>query len=336
MHFLEERLATLAPDQTEAALKQNINLKIEVQQRGMEMKKLKKLVLELERELHRAGGSKERERELEEKLEERDRELRELRARLRNGGRGGSGVDEEVLREVEERNADLENELENARGLLEENVEEMERLRELVEKMEDDSFQNGGEGRRNRQKRRIEELETENEELRARLDEHGEIFAQKEDEREDLMDEIGALHLEVENLNRKREAESYERSDSRAQMLEEREEREAVEDDMNALRDRLAAVMIELQQKEDDVEIKDREIQELVMEHRRIVESVEEDWKGEVEEAKGQVEELRDVRLFLYFFLLSLPGAHPARYAGSGREGGGIQGTSPQYLGTGS
>ena len=109
VHFLEERLASLAPDQTEAALKQNINLKIEVQQRGMEMKKLKKLVLELERELQRAGGSKDRERELEEKLEERDRELRELRARLRNGGRGGSGVDEEVLREVEERNKDLEN-----------------------------------------------------------------------------------------------------------------------------------------------------------------------------------------------------------------------------------
>ena len=280
-------------------MKQNINLKIEVQQRGMEMKKLKKLVLELERELQRAGGSKERERELEEKLDERDRELRELRARLRNGGRADGGVDEAVLREVEDRNADLENELENVRGLLEENVEEMERLRELVERRGDESLQNGGEGRRERLKRRIEELEGENEELRARLDEHGEIITQKEDEREDLMDEIGALRLEVEDLHRKREAESFERSESRAQILEEREEREAVEDDMNALRDRLAAAMIELQQKEDDVEIKNRDIQELVAEHRRIVESVEEDWKGEVEEAKGQVEELRDVRSFL-------------------------------------
>ncbi|KAG1801892.1 microtubule associated-domain-containing protein, partial [Suillus subaureus] len=51
VHFLEERLAQLAPDQIDAALKQNINLKIEVQQRGLEIKKLKKLVLELEREL---------------------------------------------------------------------------------------------------------------------------------------------------------------------------------------------------------------------------------------------------------------------------------------------
>src|SRR5882762_4581945 len=53
VHFLEERLAQLAPDQVEAALKQNINLKIEVQQRGMELKKVRKLVLELENELQR-------------------------------------------------------------------------------------------------------------------------------------------------------------------------------------------------------------------------------------------------------------------------------------------
>ncbi|KIM72401.1 hypothetical protein PILCRDRAFT_53238, partial [Piloderma croceum F 1598] len=53
VHFLEERLAQLAPDQIDAALKQNINLKIEVQQRGIELKKLKKLVIELERELER-------------------------------------------------------------------------------------------------------------------------------------------------------------------------------------------------------------------------------------------------------------------------------------------
>lgn len=295
VHFLEERLASLAPEQTEAALKQNINLKIEVQQRGMEMKKLKKLVLELERELQRAGGTKDHQRELEEKLEERERELSELRARLRNGGRGGGGVDEEAFKQMEERNVVLEKQLENVRGLLEENVDEMERLRELVERRGDESLQSDGEGRRERLKRRVEELEGENEELRARLDEHGEIIVQKEDEREDLMDEIGALRLEVEDLHRKREAESYERSESRAQVLEEREEREAVEDDMNALRDRLAAVMIELQQKEDDVEVKSREIQELVLDHRRIVESVEDDWKGEVEEAKGQVEELRDV-----------------------------------------
>ena len=97
MHFLEERLAQLAPDQIDAALKQNINLKIEVQQRGMELKKLKKLVLELQRELDHlqrgSGGASGRARELEEKLEERERELRDLRRRR------GVGPDDGALRE---------------------------------------------------------------------------------------------------------------------------------------------------------------------------------------------------------------------------------------------
>ena len=59
---------------------------------------------------------------------------------------------------------------------------------------------------------------------------------------------------------------------SRSMVLE---EREAVEDDLNALRDRLAAVMNELQQKEDEVEVKSKEIEDLVAEHQRIIEVVE-------------------------------------------------------------
>ncbi|KAI0251055.1 microtubule associated-domain-containing protein [Lactifluus subvellereus] len=78
VHFLEERLAQLAPDQVEAALKQNINLKIEVQQRGMELKKVRKLVLELENELQRIqrgdATRSSRERELEALLEKRGHE----------------------------------------------------------------------------------------------------------------------------------------------------------------------------------------------------------------------------------------------------------------------
>ena len=41
--------------------------------------------------------------------------------------------------------------------------------------------------------------------------------------------------------------------------------------------------------------MKAREIDALVNEHDRIVEVVGQEWRGEVEEARGQVEELRDV-----------------------------------------
>jgi hypothetical protein len=59
----------------------------------MEMKKLKKLVLFLEHELERlqrSDGNRNRERELEDKLEERERELRELRRR-----KSGSAMDDD-------------------------------------------------------------------------------------------------------------------------------------------------------------------------------------------------------------------------------------------------
>ena len=104
------------------------------------MKKYKKLVLELERELERLQRSQgqSRERELEEKLQERERELRELRRR--RTGIGGSG-EGEALREAQLRNAELEEQvdqlnedIENAKGLLEENMDEIERLKDLLQR----------------------------------------------------------------------------------------------------------------------------------------------------------------------------------------------------------
>ena len=129
-----------------------------------------------------------------------------------------------------------------------------------------------------------------------------------EDELDDLRDQLAAVMLELQQKEEELDLKSKEiedlvvgRSESRSMVLEEREEREAVEDDLNALRDRLAAVMIELQQKEDEVEVKSKEIEDLVAEHQRIVEVVEDEWRGEVEEARVQVEELKDASLFLFF-----------------------------------
>ncbi|KAJ6567603.1 hypothetical protein DFH09DRAFT_1261407 [Mycena vulgaris] len=285
VHFLEERLAQLAPDQIDAALKQNISLKIEVQQRGMELKKLKKLVLELERELdrlQRAGagthraGTRDRERELEEKLEERDRELRELRRRATSDSADALLAD---------RNAELEDELDGMRGLLEDNMDELERLRDIVERRSDAPDAPD-----------VAALEAANAELRARAEEQADLALQREEDREELADMVEQLRLENEDLQQQlQRAEAMERSESRAMILEEREEREAVEDDLNAARDKLAAALIELQQKEDDLEMKNAEIDDLVAEHERVVAVVEEEWRGEVEEARGQVEELRDV-----------------------------------------
>ncbi|KAJ3743052.1 hypothetical protein DFH05DRAFT_1499088 [Lentinula detonsa] len=286
VHFLEERLAELAPEQMDAALKQNITLKIETHNRGREIKRLKKLLLELERELERlqrsTGHRGARERELEAKLEERERDIREFRQKRASMDGGDASS-----REVEARNAELEEELHNVRGLLEDNVMEIERLQDLVERK--GSISSTGDAHR------IDELESDVDRLKQTITEQAQLLDQKEDDKVELLDEIEALRLNLEDLQQRREADSIERSQSRAQMLEEREEREAVEDDLNALKDRLAAALIELQQKEDDTERKDQMLQDLTSQHQQIVEEVEEEWRGEVVDHKQQVEELRDV-----------------------------------------
>jgi chromosome segregation ATPase len=307
VHFLEERLAELAPDQIDAALKQNINLKIEVQQHRMDLKKQKKLILELEQELERIQRADSRTRDLEERLAERERELKELRRRKGGDGddrvrelemlleekerelrRGRSnGVDSDVVQQLEMELDDLkdlmqqkDDELDNVRGLLLDNNEELERMRDTVERTGSNSLDDEGNNRPERLMRKVEELEKER--------------AQFEDEKDDMLDEIQMLRLEIENVQRRRDAESIERSHSRAMMYEEQEGRAAVEDDLNAVRDKNAAAQIELQQKEDDLEMKARELDDVIVEHQRIVELVEDECRAEINEARQQVEDMQD------------------------------------------
>jgi hypothetical protein len=301
VHFLEERLNQLTPEHVETAFKQNINLKIEVQSRGVELKKYKKLLLELEKELQNAqkgaGGSKARECELEEALAEREREVRELRRRRAVGPEDGALREAEARNaELEDRQAALEEQLENMKVVMEENLDEIDNLKdELVHKGNESMTSECGEGRRVRLERKLAEVEDENEDLRMRHEEDERLIGQREEEKEALEDELERMKLEVEDFQRRREAETLERSESRAQVYEEREEREAIEDNLNVVRDQLAATTIELQQREDELELKCREIDDMLADHRRQIDAVDDGWRGEVEETRGHVEELRDV-----------------------------------------
>lgn len=275
-------MAQLAPDQIDSALKQNITLKINLHERTAELKKQKKLLLEMEKEMIRlqrlgpgsASVSNQPSRlglQLEKEIQLRDREINELRRRL-SEDRNQEDIDED-MRALDARNVELEDEIENLRGLLEDNVAEIARLQELAEDRDVDSHA---------------------------LDDLRNQIAAREDEKEELADEVDALRLALEDaedkIRRKDAEEHHNRSASRTAAIEDREEREAVEDEVNALRDRLAASVIEMQQKEDELDVKNEELEEMVKEHDRIVQQVEEEWREEVVEARGQVDELRDVR----------------------------------------
>ena len=51
----------------------------------------------------------------------------------------------------------------------------------------------------------------------------------------------------------------------------------------------MAGATIELQQKEDEIETKNREIEELVGEHETIVEAVEQEWRGRSRKLEGRL-----------------------------------------------
>ncbi|KAK0466672.1 microtubule associated-domain-containing protein [Armillaria novae-zelandiae] len=192
-HFLEERLAQLVPDQIDAALKQNIDLKIELSARGQEIKRLKKLLLELERELERMqrAAGRGREQELEEKLEERDREIRELRRRQNGHGH----------------EAELEEQLKEARDLLEESNTEIERLREMME------VRDGEDRGDSPLKERVAELEAANEEWQQRMQNMADDY---EEEKQELVGSIESMGAKIEQLLHRNEAQMQERSESRA------------------------------------------------------------------------------------------------------------------------
>jgi hypothetical protein len=156
------------------------------------------------------------------KLEELEQEIRELRKRR------ASGEGDAALRDAEADNAMPVDGLENMKGLLNENPYQMERLREIVKER---GGENGFGGANTTLKRCVQELEGDNADLRAKLEEQDEVTMQREDEKADLADEVKALRLDIEEMQRRRDAESIERSQIHAQILEEREQHDAGEDD---------------------------------------------------------------------------------------------------------
>lgn len=300
VHLLEERLAELAPDHIEAALKQNINLKIEVQSRGVELKKYKKLLLRMEQELAQMkdqnNGS--RERDLEEQVESLTRELRELRRRKMGSGRDDVALSEARGRndELEQRLVQVEEELESAKALIEENLDEIDRLREAQGQNPNGSMSSeSGESRRAKLEEALRNLEDENNILQDKLEEVLQELNIREEEKEELADKIEALSLHIEELEHRQKANALERSQSRANMIQDEEERQELEDSINALRDKLAATNIELQQKEEELSAKSQEIEEIIAEHESIVRDIENNWRGEVAEARQQVDDMRDM-----------------------------------------
>lgn len=258
-HFLKERLASMAPDNLENVVGENVKLRVEILTIAKELKKCKKLLMQQDRDL--AATARERD-DKGGRRKERDAEAREMEGLWKDEKERRQAVEDELAKAHEEyldKLRALEDDLDEARGQIDDQVEEMSRLRDTADIAQDELEKLREEARgltesvglgRGRESRTIAKLEQEIVDLKADLE-----LAQKG---------AGA-------------------------------DIEALEDRINEWRDKHDAAQIELERRDQEIEELNNEMDAKIADHEREINEVEGEWRDEVVEARGQAEELKDV-----------------------------------------
>lgn len=196
----------MAPDHIEAALKENVKLKLEILNLSKETKKIKKLLLQQDRDLNDvqreregASGTKGELKELERLYKEEKDRRRTAEKELATRGPGSGGPDVEKMRAQMEdveasenvwrrRCEQLEEEVEHLKGGLEDLEQDLAAEQERADRAEDGAAGPEGSSERDERRRaRMQALEEDNvrlvEELEAMRRDRGSSVA---DELEDV------------------------------------------------------------------------------------------------------------------------------------------------------
>jgi chromosome segregation ATPase len=185
-HFLKERLASMAPDHIEAALKENVKLKIEILNLSKELKKAKKLLSQQDRDLNAAARERGNHSLDSRQLEAMYRDEKDRVATL------AVDLDDKTTRIQQ-----LEEELDAATGKLQDQEIELFNLNEELDKVkglgESVSISKG------REARLVQKLEEENDELKQEAREF-------EDRNNDLRDQLASAQIEIDQLNNEMDA----------------------------------------------------------------------------------------------------------------------------------
>ncbi|KAK4046105.1 hypothetical protein OIV83_006358 [Microbotryomycetes sp. JL201] len=324
IHFYEQRLERLAPEQIDQALRENIQLKVEFQTLRTELKRYKKLLLEGNRAIEqlsserdqalrgRGSGGGKREREVEKELEreredkealearlrEQALELRELRESRRRGF--GSHPDEEAEDEFERLQAELDairdahdealGDQDDLRHQLRDTQDALEEARDEIARLSEERAENQSSvvGREETSVSGTIASRREHERLQARLDE-------LERENDALREDLARADSELDHRDRARGGrESSDASQTKT--------REQLEDENDEFRDRASAHALQVERLENELADKEREIEELLGEldrkdadHVIALRQLEDEIKGEMEDARTREADARDL-----------------------------------------
>ncbi|BEI86402.1 hypothetical protein CcaverHIS002_0606890 [Cutaneotrichosporon cavernicola] len=244
-HFLKERLASMAPDNLESVVSENVKLRVEILTIAKELKKCKKLLLQQDRDLAATA----RERDDKGRRRERDAEAREMEGMWREEKEKRQAVEDELAKareEHEDKVREIQYDLDELRGQVDDQLEEMSRLRDTADIAQD-------------------ELEKVREEARGLTDSVGLGRGRESRTIAKLEADIAELKADLE-IAQKRSGGDV----------------EAFEDRINEWRDKHDAAQIELERRDQEIEELNNEIDAKIAEHERELNAVENEWRDEL------------------------------------------------------
>ncbi|KAI9834217.1 MAG: hypothetical protein M1819_003055 [Sarea resinae] len=241
IHFLEDSLRKAGPGFSEAALKENTDLKVEKVTLSNDLRRYKKTLLNAEREVemyrqqlmdvqekvkrkHMDESQREELARLQSALEEKEDEIQDLREKLESA----QGQDQEVEK--------LRDEI----GDLEGDLREKDRI---IEEREDEIAKDEMKANATKDSNTAEELAEQLETAQGRVQELELLQSSKSDQAQELesaQQDLAELEEKLEDLQERAERAESEARDAREDRQEALEEKQHAEDDLNELRDEMA------------------------------------------------------------------------------------------------
>ncbi len=232
LYHTEEKLAQKVPEDINITLKQNVTVKSRNQTLQLEIKELKKAMKNLDRQNQELTVDRDKLiEELNLQNDAHEEEIAELREALKTHQQPSS-KEGPPRADLEKLNHHLQSDLDELRSLLQDNDSELRRLREELERSRVNNRSSSSTSRdhQSRLEKRIADYERESTELLAKLEEYALILEEKEHLIGDLDDKVASLEISNERLELECQRLAQERSESRAEVYEQRLRHEDMED----------------------------------------------------------------------------------------------------------
>jgi chromosome segregation ATPase len=319
--FLEERLAKLAPDHIDAALKENIDLRVDFQTCQQELKKHKRMCLDLNKvveslqaDLEAAqesvataqnssqGGNSDRERELEREVarlkEQLQRERASWSSQGSSSGRWPNAEDARV--EINRLRDELDSEREEKERILSrQNIhKDLRSASRASMTTPTDNQSTDSSASRPQLEKKVQELKQDNASLLSQVNAQITMLSTRQAEKETLYAELESVKASLADLENEHQLLQRQSSRNRSTSSSSSASQQRIselEEEVLAYRDRFAGIALEMERKEAEIEdlLQDGEARD--GEHIESLNKLQDEWRRRTADLQAERDELNDV-----------------------------------------